>query len=106
FGLGRVARFSDNFTRSRSSKSFTICLWECGSSRSMVGGLAENHIQGSILGNLFHESFSQQWALIRDSDRFWFEAPDAGFKILRLMIFIIQLGYQLFKEILQQILTI
>ncbi|CAG8624350.1 25369_t:CDS:10 [Dentiscutata erythropus] len=44
-----------------------------------VGGLAEDHLQGSNFGQLFQTSMIQQWSLIRDSDRFWYESPDAGF---------------------------
>ncbi|CAG8583688.1 12338_t:CDS:10 [Gigaspora margarita] len=44
-----------------------------------VGGLAEDHLQGSNFGQLFQTSMIQQWSLLRDSDRFWYESPDAGF---------------------------
>ncbi|CAG8586024.1 12445_t:CDS:10 [Funneliformis caledonium] len=46
---------------------------------ALMGGLAEDHINGGNLGELFYKSFSEQWIKIRDSDRFWFENKDAGF---------------------------
>ncbi|CAI2176968.1 15881_t:CDS:10 [Funneliformis geosporum] len=46
---------------------------------ALMGGLAEDHINGGNYGELFYKSFSEQWKLIRDSDRFWYENQDAGF---------------------------
>ncbi|CAI2178890.1 18227_t:CDS:10 [Funneliformis geosporum] len=46
---------------------------------ALMGGLAEDHINGGNYGELFYKSFSEQWLNIRDSDRFWYENKDAGF---------------------------
>ncbi|CAG8440194.1 7816_t:CDS:10 [Funneliformis mosseae] len=46
---------------------------------ALMGGLAEDHINGGNYGELFHKSFSEQWKVMRDSDRFWYENEDAGF---------------------------
>jgi hypothetical protein len=78
-GLVRVERFTeisqDPEVQNRLQSTYgSVDLVE-----SIIGGLAENHIQGSLVGPLFHSSFTQQWTLIRDSDRFWFEGIDAGF---------------------------
>ena len=46
---------------------------------ALMGGLAEDHVNGGNYGELFYKSFSEQWINIRDSDRFWYENQDAGF---------------------------
>ncbi|PKC11241.1 heme peroxidase [Rhizophagus irregularis] len=46
---------------------------------ALVGGLAEEHYNNSNFGKLFQKSMQEQWTLLRDADRFWFESPDAGF---------------------------
>lgn len=46
---------------------------------ALVGGLAEDHYNNSNFGKLFQKSMQEQWTLLRDADRFWFESPDAGF---------------------------
>ncbi|GBC06036.1 hypothetical protein RclHR1_06580008 [Rhizophagus clarus] len=46
---------------------------------ALVGGLAEDHYNNSNFGKLFQKSMQDQWTLLRDADRFWFESPDAGF---------------------------
>jgi len=46
---------------------------------ALVGGLAEGHYNNSNFGELFQRSMQEQWTLLRDADRFWFESPDAGF---------------------------
>ncbi|MCA9137899.1 MAG: hypothetical protein KDB00_14105, partial [Planctomycetales bacterium] len=38
-----------------------------------VGGLAEDHVVGSMVGELFQTVIAKQYELIRDSDRFWYE---------------------------------
>lgn len=43
-----------------------------------IGGLAEDHVHGSNLGELFYESLKEQYTRIRDGDRFYFENLDNG----------------------------
>ena len=38
-----------------------------------VGGLAEDAVAGSQLGELFQEIMVQQFTALRDGDRFWWE---------------------------------
>ena len=38
-----------------------------------IGGLAEVHVNGGVLGELFSEIVSRQFTRIREGDRFWYE---------------------------------
>lgn len=38
-----------------------------------VGGLAENHVSGAMVGELFQSIIADQFTRLRDADRFWFE---------------------------------
>ena len=38
-----------------------------------VGGLAEDHMFNSELGETFHAIIVEQFTRIRDGDRFWYE---------------------------------
>lgn len=46
---------------------------------SYIGGLAENHINESNLGELFYTSMKEQFSRLRDGDRYYFENMDNGF---------------------------
>ncbi|MGB3534951.1 MAG: peroxidase family protein [Microcoleaceae cyanobacterium] len=51
-----------------------------------VGGLAEDHLSGALVGETFHEILTDQFVRLRDGDRFYFEndptlqvlAPNVG----------------------------
>jgi len=72
-GLGRVEDFSeissDTEIQDRLSSAYgsvdNIDLW--------VGGLAEDLIPGSHLGELFTTILKMQFEFLRDGDRFWYE---------------------------------
>lgn len=38
-----------------------------------VGGLAEDHVPGALVGELFHAILKQQFEALRDGDRFWYQ---------------------------------
>ena len=38
-----------------------------------VGGLAEDHLEGSELGETFHKIIKDQFTKLRDGDRFWYQ---------------------------------
>lgn len=42
----------------------TIDLW--------VGGLAEDHLEDSEIGETFHAILIEQFTRLRDGDRFWY----------------------------------
>lgn len=44
-----------------------------------IGGLAETHVEGAQVGELIYHVVREQFSRLRDGDRFWFEAADAGF---------------------------
>ena len=75
-GLAKHSTFAD-ITRD----SFTaIKLEEIYSSvdeiDAYIGGLAEDHVHESNLGELFYTSLKDQYTRIRDGDRFYFENRD------------------------------
>ncbi len=38
-----------------------------------VGGLAEEHVEGALIGETFHAILKDQFERLRDGDRFWYE---------------------------------
>ena len=73
-GLGAKANFgdisSDSDVASALSTAYggdidTIDIW--------VGGLCEDHVEGSQLGELFHTIVVEQFTRLRDGDELWFE---------------------------------
>ena len=42
------------------------------------GGLAEDHLPGAMVGELFHAILVAQFELLRDGDRFWYETAFGG----------------------------
>lgn len=73
YGLPRVTSWnqisSDPNVRTKLSSLYTspdqVDLW--------VGGLAEDHVQGALVGQTFHAILKDQFERLRDGDRFWHE---------------------------------
>ncbi|CAG8501913.1 16490_t:CDS:10 [Funneliformis mosseae] len=78
-GLKRKTQFTEISSNTEVQERLQKAYKSVDQVESFIGGLAEDHAKGSILGELFHKSFTQQWNLIRDSDRFWFEGNNLGF---------------------------
>ncbi|CAG8610641.1 35932_t:CDS:10, partial [Racocetra persica] len=78
-GLARANTWSDITTNVLVQKRLQSLYTSIDLVEAFVGALAEDHLQGSNFGQLFQTSMTRQWSLIRDSDRFWYESPDAGF---------------------------
>lgn len=49
-----------------------------------VGGLAEDHVPGALVGPLFHTVISDQFQRLRDGDRFWYQNVFTGEELARL----------------------
>ena len=49
-----------------------------------VGGLAENHVPGASVGSLFSKIITDQFARLRDGDRFWYEHVFSGRELVAL----------------------
>ena len=72
-GLGRADSFGDISTdldvQRRLADAYAtvddVDLW--------VGGLAEDHLRDAMVGPTFHRILKQQFEVLRDGDRFWFE---------------------------------
>ena len=73
FGLRPVQTFadisSDPAIQVRLASAYTtvddIDIW--------VGGLAEDHLPGAMVGELVYASLKEQFEALRDGDRFWYE---------------------------------
>jgi len=73
YGLRRVYSFYQ-ITRDRKLRSALRELYGHADNIDVfVGGLAETHKRGSMLGPLFHRIVADQFARLRDGDRFWHE---------------------------------
>lgn len=79
YGLSRVADFTDITQDVVVQERLRSLYSSVDKIEALIGGLAEDHVGGSNLGPLFQKSMQDQWTLIRNGDRFWFESPDAGF---------------------------
>jgi hypothetical protein len=44
-----------------------------------IGGLAEDHVEGAMVGELFHTILSDQFTRLRDGDRYWYQIYLGGF---------------------------
>ncbi len=73
YGLPRLTSWnqisSDPDVRTKLSSLYTspdqVDLW--------VGGLAEDHVPGALVGPTFHAILKDQFERLRDGDRFWHE---------------------------------
>jgi hypothetical protein len=79
YGFTRAADFSDITKNEVVQERLRKLYSSVDRVEALVGGLAEDHLNNSNFGPLFQKSMQEQWTLIRNGDRFWFESPDAGF---------------------------
>ncbi|MEZ6126268.1 MAG: peroxidase family protein [Planctomycetaceae bacterium] len=83
-GLPRVTSFAEitsdpqlqNDLESLYGTVDNIDLW--------VGGLAEDHVPGSSVGETFQEIISDQFERLRDGDRFWYQNQFTGRQLAQL----------------------
>ncbi|PKC07457.1 heme peroxidase [Rhizophagus irregularis] len=79
FGLARKKSFAEISSDPDVQKRLQDTYTTVDRVEALMGGLAEDHVNGGNLGELFYKSFSEQWVKIRAADRFWYENADAGF---------------------------
>ncbi|RGB28169.1 heme peroxidase [Rhizophagus diaphanus] len=79
FGLARKNSFAEISSDPDVQKRLQDTYTTVDRVEALMGGLAEDHVNGGNFGELFYKSFSDQWIKSRASDRFWYENADAGF---------------------------
>ncbi|GBC07611.1 hypothetical protein RclHR1_07570007 [Rhizophagus clarus] len=79
FGLARKNSFAEISSDPDVQKRLQDTYTTVDRIEALIGGLAEDHVNGGNFGELFYKSFSEQWIKIRATDRFWYENADAGF---------------------------
>jgi len=73
FGIGRVNTFSDISSNAGIVTDLEEIYNSVDDIDLWIGGLAEDAVAGSQLGELFHEILTRQFTALRDGDRFWYE---------------------------------
>lgn len=77
-GLGRVESFSEISDDPEIQKQLEEAYVDVNDIDLWVGGLSEDALQGSHLGELFTTLVAMQFEAIRDGDRFWYELTFEG----------------------------
>ena len=72
-GLTAKTSFSDITSESFSAVKLQEIYTTLDKIDPYVGGLAEDHVNDSNLGELFYASLKEQYGRLRDGDRFYFE---------------------------------
>ncbi len=77
YGLPKIKKFKDLTTNTELIKVLNQLYYSPLDPRldSYIGGLAEKHVQGGTVGELFAAAIEDQFTRLRDGDRFWFENP-------------------------------
>ena len=79
YGLKKVRRFED-ITRDADRVARLKAAYDSVDEIDLwIGGLCEDPHQKAIVGELFFAILRDQFVRLRDGDRFWYEAPAAGF---------------------------
>ena len=77
-GLDRVTSFSDISSDPNVAANLEALYGDVDNIDVWVGGLAEDHVDGGSLGELFTTIIADQFQRIRDGDRFWYENVFSG----------------------------
>ena len=78
FGLARVSEFSQITSDPELAQKLQNLYGNVDNVDVWVGGLAENHVSGSSMGELFSAIIVDQFERIRDGDRLWYENVFSG----------------------------
>ncbi len=77
-GLERVTSFDQITSNAELAAKLEALYGDVDNIDVWVGGLAEDHVEGSSLGELFSTVILDQFERIRDGDRFWYENIYSG----------------------------
>lgn len=73
YGLRRVHSFAQITSDRALQKQLRELYGSVDNIDAFVGGLAEDHVAGASVGPLFRRIVAEQFARVRDGDRFWYE---------------------------------
>jgi len=73
YGLDRVESFSDITSDTELAAKLEDVFGDVDSIDVFVGGLAEDAVNGGLLGELFHTIVVDQFTRLRDGDKYWYE---------------------------------
>ncbi|NEQ48278.1 MAG: hypothetical protein F6K00_33985 [Leptolyngbya sp. SIOISBB] len=73
FGLARVTSFAEITADTTIQAALTAIYGDVDNIDVIVGGLAEDKAPGAMVGELFQTIMADQFARLRDGDRFWYE---------------------------------
>ncbi len=72
-GLAPVTSFADISSNAETQAKLAEAYDNVDDIDTWVGGLAEDTIDGALVGELFHAILKDQFERLRDGDRFWYE---------------------------------
>ena len=73
YGLPPVQDFADVSSNPDTVEALRAVYGEIGYLDLWVGGLAEDHLPGALVGETFHAILVEQFRRLRDGDRYWYE---------------------------------
>ena len=73
YGLPAVATFTEVTSDNEARDGLSQIYGSVGNLDLWVGGLAEDHVEGAMVGETFHAIIADQFQRLRDGDRFWYE---------------------------------
>lgn len=74
YGLARVTSFAEITSDTELQQKLQDLFGSVDNIDVFVGGLAEDAVPGSMLGELFHTVLVDQFTRLRDGDAFWYES--------------------------------
>lgn len=84
YGLPRVKSFAEITSDPNLQKQLKDVYGSVDKVDLWVGGLAETHLPGASVGPLFARIIGDQFARLRDGDRFWYQRVFSGDELRRL----------------------
>lgn len=84
YGLARVDSFSDISSDPAVQQTLASLYGAVDNIDLWVGGLAEDHVAGSSLGETFSAIVADQFERLRDGDRFWYQRAFSGAQLAQI----------------------